>query len=85
MQQTSKSWKTTLFGILTLVASAVHIIFPQVLSAEQVVELSGLFTGAGLIFGKDGNVTGGSFFNGKSPDKTTEMPYSAPNDTTASK
>lgn len=83
---TSNSWKTTSAGILTIAGAIVGFFFAWKANSinEAVVmgAVTAIVTGVGLIFSKDGNVTGGSVSNGKTPDT---LPYSAPNDTTAGK
>ncbi len=56
----NKSWKTTLFGLLTFIAPILHVIFPQTISADTVILINGALTGLGLTQAKDGNVTGGT-------------------------
>lgn len=56
-----KNWKTTSFGILTIIGAAVVVIFaPVITPAIIMATATGTLTGLGLIFSKDYNVTGGT-------------------------
>lgn len=53
-----KNWKTTLFGTLAAIATSLSAVFPDY--KELLLSAAGLFGAIGLIFAKDGNVTGGT-------------------------
>lgn len=56
-----KSWKTTSFGILTILGAVVGVVFaPIITPAVIMAAATGALTGIGLIFSKDSNVTGGT-------------------------
>lgn len=57
-----KSWKTTSAGILSIVGAIVTVIYaPRPISPEVITgALTAVLAGIGLLFAKDGNVTGGS-------------------------
>ncbi|MES2397902.1 MAG: hypothetical protein V4549_17955 [Bacteroidota bacterium] len=55
-----KSWKTTVFGLLTILPMVIHTLFPEMLSLEQSASLSTLLAGLGLTLSKDAGVTGGT-------------------------
>lgn len=53
------NWKTSLAGLFTLAVPLFNQIVP-VLPPQWQMVLMGAFAGAGLLFGKDFNVTGGT-------------------------
>jgi hypothetical protein len=63
-----KNWKTTSAGILAILSALIGLIFAIVnkqLTPEIIMGCAaGILTGAGLIFAKDNNVTGGTVSNG---------------------
>lgn len=67
-----RSWKTTSFGIAAIAGALVRLAFAIIshnFTEEAVTTcISGTLTGIGLLFAKDGNVTGGSVVSIK--DKT---------------
>ena len=54
----NKSFKTTLLGILGILPVIAHYIFPQVITSEVALTITGLLSSTGLIAAKDANVTG---------------------------
>lgn len=61
MKNFLKNWKTTSAGILAIVGAVVSIAFAPVVTPVIITAAAtGLLTGIGLIFAKDGNVTGGT-------------------------
>lgn len=61
MKNFFKNWKTTSTGILTIVGAAVSIIFAPIVTPVIIMgAATATLTGVGLIFAKDGNVTGGT-------------------------
>ena len=55
-----KSWKTGLAGILALIPTILHAVFPQVVTTEVAVSITSVLISLGLIAAKDSNVTGGT-------------------------
>lgn len=55
------NWKTTSTGILAIAGAIVGLVFAPVITAPIVMTaITGGVVGIGLIFAKDGNVTGGT-------------------------
>lgn len=54
-----RSWKTGLAGILAVVPTILHALFPQVITTEVAVSITSVLVSLGLIAAKDSNVTGG--------------------------
>jgi hypothetical protein len=57
------NWKTTVAGIgsiLTGLSGLLHWINPEVPGPDLSTSLAAITTGLGLLFAKDGNVTGGT-------------------------
>ena len=63
--KTQNSWKTTLAGVLAILPTILHLIFPKLVTVEVAASLTALFLSLGLIAAKDGNVTGGDVSNGQ--------------------
>ena len=55
----SKSWKTTLSGVLALVPMILHTLFPEKVTLDVAAAITAFFGAIGLIVAKDGQVTGG--------------------------
>ncbi len=53
-----RSWKTTLAGVLAILPTILHAIFPTVVTMEVAATITSLFVGLGLVAAKDGNVSG---------------------------
>lgn len=66
-----KSWKTTTTGILAIVGSITAVVFaPKPLTETVIIAAAtSLLTGLGLLFAKDGNVTGGTVTQGNKDDE----------------
>lgn len=66
------SWKTTSAGIAMIVGAIIGFIFAikagSLDEAKAVALSTALLGGVGLIFAKDGNVTGGTVSNGQTPN-----------------
>lgn len=59
--KTMKSWKTTSFGILTIIGAVVGLIFaPEITAPIIMTAATSIVGGIGLLFSKDSNVTGGT-------------------------
>lgn len=55
------SWKTTSFGILTIVGAIVGLIYtPEITAPVIMLAATDILIGIGLLFSKDSNVTGGT-------------------------
>jgi len=55
------NWKTTSFGILAIVGGIVALVFAPAITAPIIMgSATSIVTGVGLIFAKDGDVTGGT-------------------------
>lgn len=57
MKHIAINWKTSAAGLATLFATVAHIISTKTVDAT---DFTGIMTGIGLVFAKDGNVTGGT-------------------------
>lgn len=55
-----KNWKTTLFGVIVGVTTAIHLIWPATLSTDAAAAIAGAATLALGLSSKDNNVTGGT-------------------------
>ena len=65
--KTQNSWKTTLAGVLAILPTILHLIFPKLVTVEVAASLTTLFLSLGLIAAEDGKVTGGDVSNGQKP------------------
>lgn len=65
------SWKTTTAGILAIVGGITRLVFAiktGTFNEEAIITtVTSILTGVGLLFAKDGDVTGGTVDNGKRP------------------
>lgn len=50
------NWKTTLFGVLTIISALAPIWAPAEI-AHKIQATTAVFTGSGLIFSKDANIS----------------------------
>ena len=55
-----KSWKTTLAGILAVLPTLAHTLYPQYVTTDVATAITTIFVAIGLVAAKDGNVTGGT-------------------------
>jgi hypothetical protein len=63
MKNLATNWKTTSAGlgmILTGLSGLLHFVNPEVPGPDLSTSLASLIGGIGLLFAKDGNVSGGS-------------------------
>lgn len=55
------SWKTTSFGILTIIGAIVGLIYtPEITAPVIMLAATDILIGIGLLFSKDSNVSGGT-------------------------
>ena len=57
MKSIAINWKTSATGIAAVLGAIAHMLTTRTIGAE---DITAIFTGVGLIFAKDGNVTGGT-------------------------
>ena len=63
MKNFFSNWKTTVAGltaIATGVSGILHAVYPEIPGPDLSTAWASLVTGLGLLFAKDGNVTGGN-------------------------
>lgn len=53
-----KNWKTTLAGILAVLLTAAHAVWPQIFTAELTTAINTVLIAIGLGYAKDHNVSG---------------------------
>lgn len=74
MKNLFTNWKTTSAGILLIVGSIAGIFFvPEITLAVIMGTATGVLGGIGLIFAKDGDVTGGTKAATPEAEKRTEQ------------
>lgn len=68
------NWKTTSAGILLVIGSIVGVIFAPAITVPVIMgAATGVLGGVGLIFAKDGDVTGGTKPATPEAEKRTEQ------------
>lgn len=55
-----KNWKTTVTGVISVLPTVAHLIFPEVVTTEIAMGLSMLLVAAGFSVSKDHDATGGT-------------------------